>query len=227
MLSSWGIPFDAINVEGNPSSLQELERRGLRLVPVLTDGERFFHGWNPKELARFVGVEHREAKRLETAELACRLLRILAAAERAILEVPPKGLKVKVPNRDRTVCDLAFHLFRLSLAYRDAVETRYFPESWLQETAPPEMHDGAALARYGEGVRKQLTAWWTRTDISQDNIVTYYGCQTGPELLERTVWHAAHHLRQLYALIEGMGSMPKDPLANADFEGLPLPHQLW
>lgn len=214
-------------MEANPSAVQELERRGLRLVPVLTDGERTFHGWDPGRLARFVGVEQRAERRLELAELARRLDRILFAAERAIQEVPPQGLNVKVPHRDRTVRDLVFHLFRLSLAYRDAFETGYFPESWLLQTPPPEMEDAAALARYGAVVRARLLEWLARVDVSGAKVETFYGTQTAPQLLERTVWHAAHHLRQLYALIEEMGIKPTNPLSAADFQGLPLPERLW
>ena len=47
------------------------------------------------------------------------------------------------------------------------------------------------------------------------------------ELLERTVWHAAQHLRQLYALLELMGLEPSNPLTEADFRGLPLPKEVW
>ncbi|MBZ5527666.1 MAG: DinB family protein [Acidobacteriia bacterium] len=227
MLSSWGIAFEAANVEGNPPALQELERRGLRLVPVLTDGERTFHGWDPERLARFVGIEKRDEKQLEPAELIRRLDRILLAAERAILQVPPEGLNVRVPQRERTVRDLAFHLFRLSLAYRDACASGTFPESWLLETASPEMQDAAALARYGASVRAQLSEWLARAGAATGPVETYYGTQTTAQLLERTVWHAAQHLRQLYALLEGMGITPRNPLPAADFQGLPLPESLW
>jgi hypothetical protein len=215
-------------VEGNAAAVEEFERHGMRMVPVLTDGERLFHGWNPEELARFVGVEDKsEKKRLPVAELARRLERIVEAARRAILEAPPGGLDAKVPQRERTVRDLVYHLFRLSAAYRDALETRTYPESWLQETAPAEMQDATALAHYGERARERLAEWWARADAFAGDVETYYGRQSAPELLERTTWHAAQHLRQLYALLEGMGVTPKEPLAKEDFEGLPLPKELW
>lgn len=219
-------------MEGNAAAVEELERRGMRMVPVVTDGERLFHGWNPEELARFVGVEEQRhgksgEKKLAVAELARRLERIVEAARRAIPEVPPAGLEAKVPERERTVRDLAYHLFRLSAAYRDALETRTYPESWLQETAPGEMRDAASLARYGATVRERLAEWWTRAEAFAGDVETYYGRQSAAELLERTTWHAAQHLRQLYALMEGMGVRPKEPLAKDDFEGLPLPKELW
>jgi len=214
-------------VEDNPPALQELQRRGLRLVPVLTDGERTFHGWDPERLARFVGIEKKNEQQLEPSELLRRLDQILLAAERAILQTPPAGLKVRVPQRERTLRDLAFHLFRLCLAYRDACASKTFPESWLLETPPPEMRDAAALARYGASVRAQLSEWLARKDSAAGPVETYYGTQTSAQLLERTVWHAAQHLRQLYALLEAMGVTPQNPLTAADFQGLPLPESLW
>jgi hypothetical protein len=45
--------------------------------------------------------------------------------------------------------------------------------------------------------------------------------------LERTTWHAAQHLRQLYSMLERMGKNPIDPLHDADFKGLPLPKEVW
>lgn len=215
-------------MEENPAALKELEHLGLRLVPVLTDGERILHGWNPPQLASFVGVEKPKELGMEMEQLVGLLDRLLSAAQRAILEVPPDRLDVRVPNRDRTIRDLVFHLFRLSLAYRDAFEARYFLEDWLMETPPPEV-TAASLASYGESVRTRLGEWFARTyrNTNQESIDTYYGIQTPSELLERTVWHAAHHLLQVYALMEDMQVRPRNPLTRADFAGLPIPESLW
>ncbi len=228
LLSRWGIPFEAINVEGDENALAELVRRGLRMVPVVTDGERQFHGWNPEELARFFGInlDPRDS-RLPRNELIRRLDRILQAAQRAILDTPSAVLDYKVPNRDRSVRDLTYHLFRLCLAYRNAFETGFYPAEWLLETAPPQAQDAPALARYGESVRQSLAAWFASEDVPTKIIETYYGPQSAEALLERTVWHAAQHLRQLYALMEAAQIRVIDPLAQDDFAGLPLPKSLW
>lgn len=58
-------------------------------------------------------------------------------------------------------------------------------------------------------------------------VETYYGPKTAHELLERTTWHAAQHLRQLYAFLERMGVSVDNPLGEADFEGLPMPKEVW
>jgi hypothetical protein len=58
-------------------------------------------------------------------------------------------------------------------------------------------------------------------------IRVYYGPQSGHDLLERTAWHAAQHLRQLYVLAGRLGIAPPVPLPLAAFAGLPLPEAIW
>ncbi len=53
------------------------------------------------------------------------------------------------------------------------------------------------------------------------------GAAVSHEFLERTTWHVAQHLRQVYALLEIMGIIPNRPLAETAFAGLPLPKQVW
>jgi hypothetical protein len=227
LLSSWRVPFEPVNVEGNPAAREELRRLGGPLVPAVAVGTRIVHGWNPKGVAELVGVAYVEPERLTPDELARGLDRILAAAQRAVRQVPADGLGMKSPDRDRPVWQLGYHVFRLSLAFRDGMEQRRFPEDWLQEEAPAEIRDGEAIARYGETVRERLAEWYARAGWCEGMVPTYYGPQTAHELLERTVWHAAQHLRQLYAFLERMGVAPYQPLTDADFSGLPLPKEVW
>ena len=227
MLSSFGVEFEAVNVEGNPAALAELQRLGAPLVPAVAVGERVVHGWNPKGVAELVGAEYVQRERLSPEELARRLDTILQGSQRAIRQVPDDRLEMKSPDRDRTLRNLGYHIFRLSLAFRDGMAERRFPQEWLQEMAPPEIRDGAAIARYGQTVRDSLAEWFRRPGAWEGVVETYYGPQTGRELLERTTWHAAQHLRQLYALLEMMRVAPERPLTDTDFSGLPLPKALW
>ncbi len=227
MLSSFGVEFEAVNVEGNPAALAELQLLGAPLVPAVAMGGRVIHGWNPKGVAELVGAEYVQRERLSPEELARRLDAILLASQRAIRQVPHDRLEMKSPDRDRTVRNLGYHIFRLSLAFRDGTAERRFPQEWLLEEAPPAIRDGAAIARYGQTVRESLAEWFRRLGAWEGVVETYYGPQTGRELLERTTWHAAQHLRQLYALLEMMGLVPDRPLTDTDFSGLPLPKALW
>ena len=218
-----------MNVDADPAALKDLDRLGVPRVPAVAVGDRVVHGWNPRAVAELVGVAYVEPVKLQPVELIDRLDRILATAQRAIRQVPSEKLETKPPERDRTVRDLGYHIFRLSLSFPLAVEQNRFPEEWLTEPAPPAMRDADAIARYGEGVRARLREWYHQAPAeSLDWVVdTYYGPQTVWGLLERTTWHAAQHLRQLYALLERMGISPERPLTGVDFQGLPLPEALW
>lgn len=48
---------------------------------------------------------------------------------------------------------------------------------------------------------------------------THYGAQPAHELMERTTWHAAQHLRQLYWFLDRMGITAEAPLTDADLAG--------
>ena len=227
MLASWGVAFQAIDVEAEPAARGDLERLGIPAVPAVVVGDRAVHGWNPTAVAALLGVPYAEPTRLAPAELARRLDRILAAAQRALRQVPPAQLDARVvPGRERSVRQLAYHVFRLSLALRDAMAEGRQPRAWLEEAAPRELADPSAIARYGETVRGRLAEWLSGPNASEGVVETYYGPQTGHELLERTVWHAAQHVRQLHAFLEGIGVTPADPLTAADLAGLPLPQDL-
>ncbi len=216
-----------MDVEAKPEALQDLARHGIRTVPAVIAGDRSFYGWNPRGLAEIVGVVFAEPPRLSPGELASRLDRILEAAQRAIRQVPKEHLDMVAPDRARTVRDLGYHIFRLSIAYREAMEQGFLPEGWLQEKASPDLPDGSAIALYGQTVRARLADWLGRPEGCQGTIHTYYGPQTAHEFLERTTWHAAQHLRQIYTFLQRMGVTPDRPLADDDYKGLPIPKEVW
>lgn len=227
MLASWGVGVEAIDVEATPGAKAELARLGIPAVPAVVVGARAAHGWNPRALAELVGVPYAERPRLAPGELARRLDRILEKAARAMRQVPREHLEMTHPGRDRSVRQLGYHVFRLSLACRDALRERRLPKTWLDEPAPPELADGAAIAAYGERVRGEVAAWLARPGAADGEVETYYGPQTGHELLERTTWHAAQHVRQLHAFLGRMGLAPEAPLTEEDLRDLPLPADLW
>ena len=168
-------------------------------------------------------------ERLAPSELGQRLDRILAASERLIAEVPDSRMDVKPAPRDRTLRDLAYHVFRLSLAFADGMDLGRLPREWLAEPAPADLRDGRAIARYGALVRGRLGGWFEGAGPREfeRTIDVFDGPRSGHDLLARTTGHAAQHLRQLHALLEGLGLPPRAPLPTEDFEGLPLPASLW
>ena len=219
--------FDGFDVEAEPERRRDLEPFGLQRVPVTIVGERAVHGWNPKALAELVGVTYGEREPLSPSELARRLDAVLAATQRAVRQIPREHLGMKAPGRDRTVRQLGFHIFRLSAAFADTREQGHLSEQWFEENAPAEMADGDAVARYGDGVRRRLQEYSARPGWCDGDVSTYYGPQTAHDFMERTTWHAAQHLRQIYWFLDRMGVRADAPLTDADLEGLPIPREVW
>jgi hypothetical protein len=221
------VKFEGFDVEAEPARKRDLEPFGVPRVPATIVGDRVVHGWNPKALAELVGTHYEERTQLAPAELSRRLDTVLAATQRAIRQVPLDQLGVKSPGRDRTVRQLGFHVFRVAASFADTRELGHLDGAWFEENAPPEMADGDAVAQYGETVRRRLRDYFTRPGWCDGEVSTYYGPQAAPEFMERTTWHTAQHLRQIYWFLDQL-SLEKDaPLTDADLEGLPFPREVW
>jgi DinB superfamily len=216
-------------VQADPAAKQDLQRLGVPRVPAVTVGDRVVHGWNPEGYAQLLGVAYTHPVNFAPAELARRLDRILESAERLVRAFPESALDVIPPERKRSLRDLGYHLFRVALSFVDAMDRGELPESWFEEPAPPQMREAMALASYGSLVRGRLQGWFEGAADSEFKrvIAVYYGPQSSHDLLERTTWHVAQHLRQLYELAGRLGVRPPAPLPVDEFRGLPLPEAVW
>ena len=204
-----------------------LQGFGITRVPAVIVGDQAVHGWNPQGVAALVGVDYDTSGRLSPEELTQRLDTLLVAAQRAIRQIPTDQLSMKTPGRDRTIRHLSYHMFRVAQSYRDTIEQGYLSETWFEEGPPADMQDAEAIARHGASVHQQLLPWLAANPPTDGDVDTYYGPQAVTEFYERSVWHVAQHLRQLYALLELMQITPDAPLTADDFKGLPLPENVW
>ncbi len=218
-----------MDVQARPEARQELDRLGVPLVPAVAVGDRVVHGWNPEGYAALLGVDWRPAPALAPAELAARLDRVLAVTADLVRALPDDRLGYTPPERARTLGDLAWHVFRLSLAFVEAMERNELPESWLGEGLPGGVTTAGGIADFGQSVRARLAGWMqtARPEAWARVVRVYYGPQSGHQLLERTAWHAAQHLRQLYELAGRLGVSPPEPLPVETLAGLPVPDALW
>jgi hypothetical protein len=221
------VPFDSVDVAARPEARAELTRLGVPALPAVVLGDAVVHGWNPRGVAALVGVRYETGDRLSPGALAERLDRILGAACRLVASVEPEHLTLRHPGRDRSLHQLAYHLFRVGLSIRDAMFEHRFPSTWFGEMAPAGLPDGPAVAGYGAAVRAALRAWLQTEDAITGSVETYYGVQSAHELLERTTWHALQHLRQIHALLDEAGASPREPLDQTLLDGLPLPQSIW
>jgi len=221
------VKFDGFDVEAEPARKRDLEPFGIPRVPATIVGDRVVHGWNPKALAELVGARYEERKQLAPAELARRLDTVLVATQRALRQVPLEQLGMKAPGRDRTIRQLGFHVFRVSASFVDTREQGHLSEHWFEESPPAEMADGEAIALHGETVRRRVAAYCAQPGWCDGMVSTYYGPQSAHDFMERTTWHAAQHLRQIYWLLDRMGVQAESPLADTEFDGLPIPRDVW
>ena len=210
--------------------MAELRDLGARSVPVVSRGARFVFAQVIKDVVDFLDLSDDTAPELSPADLAARLDRILEGAIRLTRQMPDERLEDVLPNRPRSWRVLMHHVFQIPVAFLD-MDEHGRTLTYESMTAPPPdgMRSSAAIADHGEKVRARCSAWWSRaagSDFSGE-VPTYFGGTTRHEMLERTVWHTAQHVRQVASLLERAGVAPDRPLGGEELRGLPLTDKVW
>jgi hypothetical protein len=207
-----------------------LRALGARSVPVVARDGRFVYAQVIAEVIAFLGLGEAGGPALAPAALAARADVVLATAARLVRQLPDSALGNVLPNRPRSWRVLAHHVFQIPVAFLEMEEKGMRLEYEVMVAAPPDdMATGAAIANFGESVRERFALWWARAagaDFTQ-RVDTYFGGTSRHEMLERTVWHAAQHVRQLAALLESIGIAPDRPLGAAEIRDLPLTAKNW
>ena len=207
--------------------MAELERLGVRSVPVLSRGDKYTFGQSTKQIVDFLGLTEKSGPELSTDELAARVTKFMDAALELIPLMPADRLDTHVPGRPRSYRTLAFHLFRVVDAFLDANDNVTLVQAMFREEPAPDAGTEALVA-YGTKVRDRFRAWWQAGDTAPSKTLqTYYGPQSLHELMERTTWHSGQHVRQYMMLLEKEGVTHHRPLVAADFAKLPMPQNVW
>lgn len=229
-LTGLGEEFESIDVGARPQAMDELREMGVRTVPVVARGRDYVFAQALEDVSRFIGREFR-IDRLPPAKLMEKWLTALAAAQRHVLQIPSERLLERAtPGRDRSVRDLAYHVFQVPEVFLEAVENGVADlAAGYNAPPPPDVKSAEHVRAYGEKAGRRLEAWWTSLpDRScRQTVQTYYGARPLHELLERCTWHSAQHARQIIAVLEGFGIAADEPLTARDYAGLPMPAGLW
>jgi hypothetical protein len=207
--------------------MAELQKLGVRSVPVLSRGTAYTFGQSTRQIVDFLGLEEKSGPELSTDELAARVDKFMGAALELIPLMPHDRLGTHVPGRPRSYRTLAFHLFRVVDAFLDANDgVTLVQEMFREEPAADAGTD--ALVAYGRTVRQRFRDWWAKGDTAPGKALqTYYGPQSLHELMERTTWHSGQHVRQYMMLLEREGVSHHRPLIDGDFARLPMPQNVW
>jgi hypothetical protein len=201
-------------------------------VPVVADGDRFVFGQSLEAVAAFLRLGPTGHAALAPDVLVARWITVLRAAQRYVQQIPIERLNRRaVDTRDRTVGVLSHHVFRIAEAFVECAQGGVDYGAGLADIEPAAgtCTTGGEIAQYGESVIARLHQWWAMLPdkSARQTVQTFYGTQSVHELLERSTWHAAQHVRQLASVLERDGIDPEGPLIAEDLAGLPLPEGLY
>ena len=155
---------------------------------------------------------------ISTADAAARVDGILASAERLVACVPAPYLEHRAAGTGLDVRELAHRVFSIALAYVDGMDVGRLSPDWLERTPPDDLHDGAAVARYGALVRGRVGGWFEGAGPSEFArvIETPDGPLSGHALLARTTAMADASLTALRAGVDELGiTLPESRPADA------------
>lgn len=230
-LAHHGIPHRVVDVANDAGASAELQRLGVRHIPIVARGTEFTYAQDIDEVARFVGVDLPRLRRLAPEVLIERYDAILETAQASVSQLPDDILDdPPIPNRPGSIRDLGYHIFRVVQSFLDAVDGRQ--PDWIvnsMQTPDASVRTGADIAVYGGSMRQGLAQWWRgrTTPVAQDTVQTFQGQQSLHWFLERSTWHSAQHTRQIEEVLKRLGIEPRLKLAPDVLEGLPLPRRVW
>lgn len=229
-LTQQGVAFESIDVAARPEAMKDLLAFGVKTVPVVARGSEFVFAQALEDVSRFIGKKF-ASKRLPPQELVDKWLTVLRAAQRHVQQLPATRLSERaVHSRDRSIRDLAYHVYQVPDAFLQAVENGLEDLTTTYNAPPPaDVVSTGDIQKYGESVTTRIERWWSRLpDKScRQKVKTYYGERSLHELLERCTWHSAQHARQIASVLERLQVKPDGPLSAKDYAGLPMPKGLW
>jgi len=229
-LTQQGVAFESIDVAARPEAMKDLLAFGVKTVPVVARGGEFVFAQALEDVSRFIGRKF-AAKRLPPQELVDKWLTVLRAAQRHVQQLPATRLAERaVHSRDRSIRDLAYHVYQVPDAFLQAVENGLEDLTTTYNAPPPaSVVSTRDIQKYGESVTARIERWWSQLpDKScRQKVKTYYGERPLHELLERCTWHSAQHARQIASVLERLQLKPDGPLSAKDYAGLPMPQGLW
>src|SRR5512132_3370566 len=121
-LTKLGVDYESINVSARPEAMDERRSLGARPVPVVARGNDYVFAQELADVSEFVGRKV-DFQRLPPAALIDKWRTVLAAAQRHVMQIPPQRLGERAPpGRDRSIRDLAYHIYQVPDSFLQAIE---------------------------------------------------------------------------------------------------------
>lgn len=229
-LTKRGVPFISVNAFEDEKGFAELARFGIRRVPIVARGDQWADGQMLKDVARVAGISLDGSSLLPVDQLTRKGASVLSVALRLLDRIPEDSLGDKLPGRDRSYLQLGAHVFHIFDLFLDLAEKGRRIEFEDYDRSDYEgVESRESLRAYGERVRDRFVAW---SSGCKDTSFTaradvYYGEQTLHEFLDRSVWHAAQHVRQVEEVVMKLGISIDGGLTVSDLAGLAIPENVY
>lgn len=207
---------------------------GLRMIPVIAvEGKEPLVGFNPEKLRAVLGIKQ-PAQALPPRQVLAAHDQVLAAIQRAVRQIPDTRLMFKTPDRDRSLQEHVWHIFRFAeLALLEGARTGTFhlPNAMGSfATEASEFPTSESIARYGDGTRSALRErFFDAPDSAFEQVVeTYAGPMRLADMVPWVTSHSSHHLRQIYDLMRRLLDItPDEPLAVEAMPEVTVLEKLW
>jgi DinB superfamily len=214
---------------------------GFRSVPVVVlPGRAPILGFNAAVLSAAIGVAER-GEPVSPEALWESFDRVLAGVIAATVQLQTADLDVRLPKRGRTLRELIHDVFYKAEPWAEAgggpgathghgVAPGTAQKKVRQKDEAARYRDPASLVDYGQAVRARLRRRFSPECGAEYGrlIDTPEGRMTTAEAVGWIASHSAHHLRQIYWVMEHTaGILPADPISCDGLPGLSLPDALW
>jgi glutaredoxin len=229
-LTSLNVPYQPVNVLTEVDAYAEMERLGAQGFPLVSRGKDFVCAQSLEDVAKFLGMEVAFEK-LPPVVLVDRWIYFLELSRTLAGDIPDHQMQHHpVPNRNRTLHGLAYHVFQVPEAFLECVENglREF-DRYFDSPPPEDVRTQDDVRDYGAAVIARLRNWWAGvSDKSVSwSVDTFYGMQPAHGFLERSTWHSAQHVRQLASALEDLKVEAHASIPQRAYSGLPMPLAIW
>src|SRR6185369_12781145 len=179
-LTNLGVEYESVNVSARPEAMEELRALGVRTVPVVARGKDYVFAQELADVSEFIGRKV-DFRRLPPEALYRKWQTVLAAAQRQVMQIPADKLQQRAtPGRDRSIRDLAYHVYQVPDSFLQAIEEGVQDLTSVYNAPPPaNVTSTAQIAAYGKSVAERLERWWKREGdkAAGATLQTYYGEQ--------------------------------------------------
>lgn len=229
-LKKLGIPYESVNVLTDSDAESDLREMGALGFPVVSRGKEFVCAQSLDDVSKFLGRDVK-FERLAPDVLMDRWFYFSDIAIEMLDKVPQEHLQaLPIPNRNRTLHGLSYHIFQVPEAFLENAENdeEHF-DKYFDAPPPDDVKTSADVRAYGDRITARLRRYWRSLPDKSFGwtVKTFYGIQPSHHFLERSVWHMAQHIRQLQVVLDGYDVKLSRRIDQTKYKDLPMPDGVW